>query len=326
MKTVFVVNPKAGQGKGLEKLYAAIEDARTRYELDVDIYTTTAAGDATRFVAEYCRNNPPARFIACGGDGTANEVLNGLIDFPACEMGVLPIGTGNDFCRNFPDGGDFKDVLAQVGGSTQKCDVIRVDTEEKSFYCLNMINIGFDSNVAAMTVEMKKKPFVSGPLAYFLSIFGTLIPKKGTDLKIEADGELLHDGPLLLTSIANGRFCGGGIQSNPGASVCDGLLNINIIYNISRLKFLRLLPLYMKGTHPQLRGVERYITNVARPSITVTPNTPFALLSLDGEIATHKKLTFTAVHEAVSMVIPTKDLGGIFNEQTGIRENVCAGQ
>ena len=326
MKTIFVVNPKAGQGKGLDKLYAAIESARTQYELDVDVYTTTAVGDATRFVADYCKTNPPARFIACGGDGTANEVLNGMIDVPECEMGVLPIGTGNDFCRNFPDCGNFKDVLAQIGGKTQRCDAIRIDTEGQTFYCMNMVNIGFDSNVAAMTVEMKKKPFVSGPLAYFVSIFGTLIPKKGTDLKIESEGEVIHDGPLLLTSIANGRFCGGGIQSNPGASVCDGLLNINMIYDISRLNFLRLLPSYMKGTHMQIRGIERFISNFAKQSVTVTPNTPTALLSLDGEIAPHKKLTFTAVHEAFSMVVPAKDLGGILDEQTCIRENVCAGQ
>ncbi len=326
MKTVFVVNPKAGQGKGLDKLYSAIEAARTQFELDVLVYTTTAAGDATRFVSDYCKNNAPARFIACGGDGTANEVLNGMIGFPDCEMGILPMGTGNDFCRNFPEGGDFKDVLAQIGGSTKRCDAIRVDTAEKTFYCMNMVNIGFDSNVAAMTVEMKKKPLISGPMAYFISIFGTLIPKKGTDLRIESEGELLHDGPLLLSSIANGRFCGGGIQSNPGASVRDGMLNINIIYDISRMQFLRLLPAYMKGSHLNIRGIERYIANLARQSITVTPNTPTALLSLDGEIASHQKLTFTAVHEAFSMVVPAKDLGGIFNEQTGIRENVCAGQ
>lgn len=329
MKTLFVVNPKAGQGKGLNKLYSAIHDAKIRLEYDVDVYTTTAAKDATRFVSAYCRDNPPTRFIACGGDGTAGEVLNGIIGHSECEMGVLPIGTGNDFCRNFPDAGDFNDVLAQITGKAVPCDAIRITTEDAApFYCLNMINIGFDSNVAAMTATMKQKPLISGPMAYFLSIFGTLIKKKGTDLCITADGEPVHNGPLLLTSIANGKFCGGGIQSNPQASVHDGKLNVNLIHNISRTYFLRLLPSYMRGTHMNIPGIERVLSCFSCERITVAPNGPTALLSLDGEIVHRKQLTFTAAPNAFLMVVPAKttELGGTFDEQDRIRENVRAGQ
>lgn len=325
MKTIFIVNPKAGQGKNLDRLYAAIDDAKVRLEYDADVYTTRAVGDATKFVAAYCDQHPPARFIACGGDGTIHEVLNGIIGHPECEMGILPIGTGNDFCRNFPDAGDFKDVSAQILGKAKPCDAIRVtDAQGETFYCVNMVNIGFDSNVAAMTAQMKKKPLISGPMAYFLSIFGTLLQKKGADLRIEMDGKVVHDGPLLLTSIANGKFCGGGIQSNPGASIHDGMLNVNLIYNISRRNFLRLLPSYMKGTHMAIPGIERFIANTACSQVTVTPNTPTVLLSLDGEIAHRNQLTFHAAPHAFLVVVPAKktDLGGVFDEQYRIREDV----
>lgn len=328
MKTIFVINPKAGQGKGLSKLYDAIRDAKIRLELDVEAYTTTNVGDATRFVSAYCNEHPPTRFIACGGDGTASEVLNGMIRHPACEMGVLPMGTGNDFCRNFPDAGDFKSVAAQILGTAIPCDAIAINDGTETFYGLNMANIGFDCNVAAMTARMKQKPLVSGSMAYFLSIFGTLIKKKGADLNITMDGKSVHNGPLLLTSIANGRYCGGGIQSNPGASVQDGKLNVNLIYNISRLDFIRLLPSYMKGTHMSLPGIERFIANPTCEQMTVTPNTPATLLSLDGEIVQRKQLTFTAVPRAFLMVLPAKttELGGTFDEQDRLRENVRAGQ
>ena len=326
MKTIFVINPKAGQGKGLDKLYTAIQDAKTRLEYDVDVYTTKTAGDATRFVSACCQENAPVRFIACGGDGTANEVLNGIMGYPDCEMGVLPIGTGNDFCRNFPDSGDFKSVLAQLAGEAIPCDAIRVDSERGTEYCLNMINIGFDCNVAAMTVSMKQKPLISGPMAYFISIFGTLIKKKGADLHIQMDGVTVHNGPLLLTSIANGRFCGGGVRSNPGASVCDGLLDVNLVYDIPRRRFLQLLPSYMKGTHLQIPGIESVISNQACQELSVTANASNTLFSFDGEIVSRKQVTFTAIPKAFRMVVPAKNLGGDLNEHDCIRENVRVGQ
>ena len=78
-----------------------------------------------------------------------------------------------------------------------------------------MFNIGFDCNVADMTAKMKKKPLISGSMAYLFSIFAILIKKKGANLKIELDDIVKYEGPLLLTSLANGCFCGGGIKSNP---------------------------------------------------------------------------------------------------------------
>ena len=328
MKTIFIVNPKAGQGKNINKLCATINEMKLRLELDVDIYATTAVGDATRFVTAYCKQNPPARFIACGGDGTANEVLNGIMDFPECELGILPMGTGNDFCRNFPEADGFKDIFAQITSETVLCDAIRITSERDTFYCINMVNIGFDCNVATMTATMKQKPLISGPMAYFISIFGTLIKKKGADLNITVDGELLHRGPLLLTSIANGRFCGGGIQSNPGASVQDGKINVNLVRNISRRSLLGLLPSYMKGTHLQIRGIEKILTNLCCQQLTLTPNTPTVLISCDGEIMERQQLTFTAMPKAFRMVVPTSKttLGGKEHEQDCIRENVRVGQ
>ena len=233
MKTIFIVNPKAGQGTDTKRLIDAIENTANCLGKQIEIYITTSVGDATCFVKECCKTKGPARFIACGGDGTLNEVLNGAAGYPDAEIGVIPMGTGNDFCRNFAK--DFTNITSQINGNTVKCDAIKFTTEEKEGYCINMFNIGFDCNVADMTANMKKKPFVSGPLAYFLSILTALIKKKGAKLKIELDGEEKHSGALLLTSIANGCFCGGGIKSNPLASVQDGLINVNIIKNIAFL-------------------------------------------------------------------------------------------
>ncbi len=320
MKTIFIVNPCAGQGKDISKLLSEISRVSEQSKLDVEYYVTKSIGDATTYVKNYCENNGAARFIACGGDGTLNEVVNGAIGYEGTEVGVYPLGTGNDFRRNFPTECDFFDIHMQIHGATQKCDVIRyvteIDDKKITGYCINMFNIGFDANVADMTSEIKKKPFISGSLAYFLSILINLIKKRGANLKIKVDDREIHTGRLLLTSIANGCYCGGGIKSNPLASVTDGLLNINIIRNISRIRFLTLLPGYMKGTFLSLKNVDRYITSIKCKSITICPASDMMRLCIDGEMTDAKKTVFEIVPKAVNFVIPLiKDTKNINNKK-----------
>ncbi len=323
MKTVFIVNPKAGQGKNTDLLIKSIEQMIVETGADASVYVTKAVGDAEIYTRECCANNGPARFIACGGDGTLNEVLNGAIGYPDAEIGVIPRGTGNDFCRNFGDGYDFTDIRRQIYGKTVQCDAIKYNTSSenvnKQGYCVNMFNIGFDCNVADMTASMKKKPLVSGSLAYFLSILVTLVKKKGADLKIEIDGEAVHNGRLLLTSVANGSYCGGGIKSNPFASTSDGLININIIKNVSRLKFISLLPHYMKGTLFELRGIEKFITSRKCKHIKITPNTDVFRLCVDGEILDGGVTEFDIIPNAFNFVIPGDVV--LAGENTAEKEN-----
>lgn len=306
MKTVFVVNPAAGQGRNNEAFVQSLENMIARTSADASVYITKGVCDATCFVREYCDNMGPARFIACGGDGTLGEVLNGAVGFRDAEIGVVPMGTGNDFCRNF--GYDFSNTVLQIEGDTVECDAIKYFTELDGIihegYCANMFNIGFDCNVADMTSDMKKKPLISGSLAYFISILVSLVRKKCTDMKVELDGVEHHNGKLLLTSIANGCYCGGGIKSNPLADVSDGFINVNIIRNISRCRFITLLPYYMKGTVLKLKGIEKYISSKKCKSITVTPLVGKMRLCVDGEIISAGKTRFEIVHNAFKFVVP----------------------
>ncbi len=310
MKTIFIINPKSGQGKRTDAFIASVKETISKTDADAEVYLTKSVGDATVYVRDYCEENGPARFIACGGDGTLSEVVNGAIACPDAEIGVIPMGTGNDFCRNFGSDCDFKNISNQMTGKTVKCDAIRYTTEyrgtKKQGYCVNMFNIGFDCNVADATADMKKKPFISGSFAYFLSIMTTLIKKKCSDLEIELDGEMVHNDKLLLTSVANGSYCGGGIKSNPLASVSDGLININIIKNLSRTRFISLLPAYMKGTILERRGVGKYVKSEKCKEITITPNKENIRICVDGEIISAQKTHFEIVHNAFNFVIPQK--------------------
>ncbi len=294
METVFIINPAAGQGK--------IKTIAKRIESTATVYMTKACGDAEKYVKNYCETNKNVRFIVCGGDGTLNEVLNGCFGVDGAEIGIIPTGTGNDFCRNFK--GNFNDIDAIINGKAIRCDAIRYTTNGVSRYCVNMFNVGFDCNVADMTATMKKKPLISGSLAYFVSILAILIKKKGADLKIEIDNEIVHNGPLLLTSIANGKYCGGGIMSNPSANISDGKININIVRNVSRLKFLRLLPHYMKGTHFNLKNIESIIKTTNCEKIVLTPNSKSFMLCCDGEIQNAQKTAFEIIPDAFNFVVP----------------------
>lgn len=308
MKTVFIINPMAGQGTDTEKLIDKIKEVSLFLNEDIGLHVTSAPGDAECFAKEYCEIHGAARFIACGGDGTLGEVVSGASECPDAQIGVIPLGTGNDFCRNFAQSNDFLSIAAQIEGESTKCDVIRYRTtlngKEKTGYCVNMFNIGFDCNVADMTASMKKKPFISGSLAYLLSIFVVLIKKKGAKLLIELDGEKKHCGPLLLTSVANGSYCGGGIKSNPLASIKDGFINVNIIYNISRLNFLTKLPFYMKGTHINLRKIENVIFTTKCKKAVITPLDGKMRLCADGEISDAGKTEFEIIKDGINFVIP----------------------
>ena len=125
-------------------------------------------------------------------------------------------------------------------------------------------------------------------------------------MEIELDGRKEHRGPLLLTSLANGCFCGGGIKSNPLASVKDGHININIVYNLSRMRFLKLLPHYMKGTHMNLKNIDDIIHNETCEKVVLTPLNGSMKICIDGEIEDAGKTEFQIVHNAFNFVIPGK--------------------
>lgn len=312
MKIIFVINPKAGKGKGIDKLTEKIRSASDKTGIKADIYMTEAAGDAEAFAdlmgKETEASEEEVRLIACGGDGTLNEVLNGAIKYENLTVGVVPIGTGNDFCRNFPDDGDFLDMEAQLTGKVIKSDAIRYSGlmagKEQTRYCANMFNIGFDCNVVDLTAKLKTYPLIAGSFAYLLGVAITFIKKKGAKLRVELDGEVIEDGSLLLTAIANGGFCGGGVHSSPYASVTDGIMDVNVIYNVSRWQFLKKFPYYAKGTHMELPGISDIIYAGTCRKARITPLDGTMRLCTDGEIVDAGTIDFEIVPEAFNLLVP----------------------
>ncbi len=314
MKTIFVINPKAGTGKNLDKRKDEITKMAKELGVEVGFYITKAVGDAEKFARLVCEEtaatNPEEeiRLIACGGDGTVNEILNGIVGYDNAVLGVVPIGTGNDFVRNFPEDADFLDIKAQLQGYKMKSDVIKysgiLEGKEQTRYCINMFNIGFDCNVADLTQTLKTYPLLSGSMAYLAAVVGMLVKKKGANLKVELDGEVVENGRLLLTAIANGGFCGGGVNSAPTASINDGLMDVNVIYNVSRIDFLKKFPHYSKGTHMELPDIDKILLFRQCKKATITPLDGNMRLCVDGEIVDAGEVTMEMMPQRVNVLVP----------------------
>ena len=310
MKLIFVINPMAGKGNDIEKLKNSITETAKNFNNNYEIYITKSVGDAERYVHHKCMNEHElTAYIACGGDGTFNEVVNAAYGFDNAIVGVIPTGTGNDFCRNFPDA-DFKNISAQFCGIPTDCDIICykgiIDGKEVTRYCANMFNIGFDCNVADTTTKLKKYPLIKGSLAYFLSILVMLIKKKGADIKLEIDSKEIHNGKLLLTAIANGKCCGGGIKSNPYAITDDGLMDVNIIKDVPRRMFVPCLPKYMNGTLFETDKYSNFASTLQCKNIVITPNSKIRLC-VDGEIYDAEKVEFSVIPKGIKLLRPNNN-------------------
>ena len=128
IKHVFILNPAAGKREGKESLRSQIEQACLARGVDFVIHVTGQAGEATSFVDAFCTREPDTqlRFYACGGDGTLSETVNGAYGHPNAAVGVIPVGTGNDFVRNFSGKQAFLDIyyfrsLPQLIVMTRNC-------------------------------------------------------------------------------------------------------------------------------------------------------------------------------------------------------------
>ena len=302
MKYSFVINPAAGKGKIAAGLAEKIKEVCEARELDFDIYFTKGVGDATEYVRRTGEERTgPIRFYACGGDGTFGEAAQGVMAIENREgvsLGLFPIGTGNDFVRNFTEKEAFLDVAAQIDGETRDLDVLRCNDR----YAMNVINVGFDCEVVCDTVRYKKSPLIPSSMVYIAALVTTLVRKPGVSMKISVDGGEPQEKQLLLTTFANGAFYGGGFHSNPLAVPTDGQIDGLMVSDVTRRKFIMLVGDYKKGTHLSPK-FEKILTNYKCHTADVFFDKE-TNVSVDGEVIRFKELHLSVLPKALSFVIP----------------------
>lgn len=221
--------------------------------------------------------------IAMGGDGTVHEVINGIMQLPAEKrpiLGVVPVGSGNDFAHAIGVSMDSDHALAHaLSGGASTIDLgLMIDEHGRREYFDNTLGIGFD---AVVTIRSHKLPLVRGFLMYLTAVIQTILLNHDPSLmQIETDGRKWEQSNLLLT-MCNGPREGGGFLIAPDAKLDDGILHYAIIKKVNRLMMFRLVPEVMKGTH----GNFKQVTLGSCKKLTVRSELPMYIHS-DGEIYT----------------------------------------
>jgi YegS/Rv2252/BmrU family lipid kinase len=315
MKHIFILNPAAGKGFAIKKGLPAIMAAMKFGEFDYALHRTAGPREAEFYVRERCAEarEERLRFYACGGDGTANEVMNGMYGFPNAELAVFPAGTGNDLVRSFASVRDFRDVNRLIAGVAVPIDLIAYafyDEDaglDRRKLAVNMCNIGFDSESVAWAERLKTYPFVGGVAAYVGGVGIALVHKKALRLTLAfGDGELLQE-TVLLTAVANGSYCGGGFKGAPEADPRDGILDVFIARDVTRRTFLSLLPKYRAGKHFETPRAKDILLHRRCESLRISsPETMHT--AMDGEVFRTKQVSFKIVPKAIKFVLPAECL------------------
>lgn len=306
MRHIFIVNPVSGKGDGKKRILSSIITGAEEKGISYEIHITRCPGDGKRIVRELCRESEECekedllRFYAVGGDGTFNEVVNGLMDCGKGEAALIPTGTGNDFVRNFKNPKAFLDIKGQIEGEARRIDLIRFGNR----YAVNMVNIGADCDVVAEAGKLRGYPMMGGGFAYFLGIVKVLAGKLGIRIGVETDDGMKRLEDWILLAIGNGQFCGGGFRGVPRAVIDDGYLDLSMVRNINRKQILRILPKYHRGTHLNSKLGEKCVEYRRCKSVTIKPET-FMRASVDGEIECIGKTTFTIVPKAIRFSVPS---------------------
>lgn len=295
MKTYFILNPKAGVGDKLQTIINEVEKIE-----DAEVYVTKSKEDGTNFILDTLKDKDNNyRFVACGGDGTINDVFSACVNKDNASVSVLPCGSGNDFVKNF-NIDYFKDLKKYTTCDCVKMDVIKVNNR----YAFNCCHFGFDTAVAKIVNDDRKIKGHGSPFSYPKGVAKALINSMRTKCKVYVEDELLNDtDELLLCTIANGQYVGGSYRCAPKANLFDGFLEVCFVRPISRLKFVTLMNVYKNGTHldnPKFDEIIKYRrTNKAK--LIADKNFGY---SLDGEIFYDEIVDIECLKGAINLAIP----------------------
>lgn len=251
-----IVNPAAGNGRcghRAQGVVAALRDAG----VDLDVVETRGPGDAT----EIARREWAAgrrTFVACGGDGTTYEILNGL--FPEAleseekpAIGFLPLGTGNSFLRDFTNDGARYAIEYIRDSKRRPVDVLTAKHTEGTIYYSNLLSIGFTADVGAL-VNRAFKPF--GEAGYGVGVAWKLATLHAKRMPFALDDGDFDFTPVTFLSFNNSKFTGGKMKMAPGADCADGLIDVLVVKEMGRIDLARTFPKIFEGTHVKHPKIE----------------------------------------------------------------------
>lgn len=303
-KWLVIVNPNAGIRRGARDwptISRLLDEAEIPHLGVLTEHRNHANLIAIEFIGEGYRN-----IIVVGGDGTMNEVLNGIFSqktVPPSEITLcmIPVGTGNDWCRTFNIPFDYKGAIAVLKkGSTFLQDVGKIGYFRKEShetrYFMNIAGMGYDALVAKKT-NLSKEQGKGGPLIYLWFVFAGLFQFKFPDAIIEIDDQQVFKGEMFSMNVGICKYNGGGMMQVPFAVPDDGLLDVTLIRKASKWLVVRHARKLYDGTLVKLSIVHTYRGKTIR-----IRSTKRIYLEADGESLGHSPLTFEILPACLKVI------------------------
>ena len=251
---VTIVNPAAGGGRCGERVGAALERLR-RAGLTLEVHETSRPGHATELARQAWARGERS-FLAVGGDGTSYEIVNGLFPHEGTErprLGMLPLGTGNSFLRDFGITSAEEALAALERGATREIDVVRATHAGGLIHYINLLSLGFSAEAGELTNRRYK---ALGTLGYVIATLSTALGLRFPAFPLRLDGGSRDPRPCILLSFSNSRFTGGTMMMAPHADPSDGELDVIRIGPMRRPAFVAAFPSIFRGTHVARAEVE----------------------------------------------------------------------
>ena len=298
MKHVFIINPTAGRKNCTAELMEMAKGLEARHGLQVDCILTKQPGHATETARAIARTGEDVRFYACGGDGTVNEVANGIAGIPNAAMTCIPVGTGNDFLKNFGESVPlFSDAENLWNGPQFPLDAIDCNGR----LALTIACSGFDAQVAADVHKYGQFPLLGSQGSYIASLaVNFLIRGLSHQWTITLDGEAMP-GDYALVSVCNGRYYGGGFMPMAEARMDDGVLNTMVVPRVSRATFLKFVGPYSKGEY---YNFPQYARGYTAKEVVIESQDKDIVTCLDGESVYNRRVALRMADGKVNFFGP----------------------
>jgi len=294
-----IINPTSGNGLS-EKKWPQIEALLNTYGFNFEFAFSEYKNHSTKLVQEAITNGF-TKIICIGGDGTLHNIVNGImlqnvIETSKINVGVIPIGTGNDWVRTYNIPNDIENAIQIIkNGKTKIQDLGKIDflnSNKPSIYFNNLAGLGFDGYVVSKVEKYKKY----GALAYFLGTLEGLFSFKNFSSKVIVNSQVISNKALMIL-VGLCRYSGGGMQLTDAPNPNDGLLDICMVTNFSKFDIIKNLTNLYNGKIAQVKKVISLKTNTIEINI-LDGNAPF--IQADGELIGKGDLLITIVPKAFS--------------------------
>lgn len=294
---ILIANPISGKGKAktvAEQAYTALTSAGHHGSLEL----TSGTGDATRFAQEAVSAGTQ-RVIACGGDGTIHEVVNGIANVPDVTLGLLPCGRGNDFAAAIGVPRKPQHAIQTLfTGKTIHVDLGKIHSKESGpYYFTTIVTCGYDTEVSRRAAE-RTTPF-AGTASYAYAAVATLFDYECPNARLEGDFGR-HEGAILVAATGITNRYGGGFQILPNARFDDGLFDVCIVRPVPSLAILWLLISLFWGGHISHPAVDIHQTR----TLTIETDPPH-LLYADGEPTCETPATIEIIKHGLAVIAST---------------------